>query len=379
MLFDSSVRTELSRSFGATLVVILTIVMTMMLIRTLGLAANGAVSPQDVVLVLGFNALGQLPLMLALSLYISVVITLGRMYRDSEMAIWFSAGIGLSRFVRPALRTGWPVLFGIGVLVFGVWPWGNRQMADIKTRYEQRSDLSRVTPGSFQSSSDGRRVFFIERAAELAGEGHNVFLLGNKEGIESVTTARTGRIEMEDGDRVLELDTGHRNEQNAKTGEHTRTTFDRLRTLVDPGRLPAMQAPAPKALDTLTLLLDPTPLNKGELSWRLGLFLGAWNLVLIGLGTAATNPRRTSNWNLLFALLAFMVYFNLVNLSQAWVAAGRVGMAAALLLLHGAAFSVAFTLLWWRDNAASALRRATFWRKAASPPAVGSPQRGGAV
>jgi lipopolysaccharide export system permease protein len=102
-------------------------------------------------------------------------------------------------------------------------------------------------------------------------------------------------------------------------------------------------------------------------------------LVLIGLGTAATNPRRTSNWNLLFALLAFMVYFNLVNLSQAWVAAGRVGMAAALLLLHGAAFSVAFTLLWWRDNAASALRRATFWRKAASPPAVGSPQRGGAV
>ena len=94
MLFDSSVRKELARSFGATLVVILTIVMTMMLIRTLGLAANGSVSPQDVALVLGFNAAGQLPLMLALSLFVAVVLSLGRMYRDSEMAIWFSAAIG---------------------------------------------------------------------------------------------------------------------------------------------------------------------------------------------------------------------------------------------------------------------------------------------
>ena len=48
MLFDSTVRTELARTFGATLVVILTIVLTMFLIRTVGQAASGAVAPQDV-------------------------------------------------------------------------------------------------------------------------------------------------------------------------------------------------------------------------------------------------------------------------------------------------------------------------------------------
>ena len=42
MLFDSSIRKELARSFGATLVVLVTVVMTMMLIRTLGQAARGA-------------------------------------------------------------------------------------------------------------------------------------------------------------------------------------------------------------------------------------------------------------------------------------------------------------------------------------------------
>jgi lipopolysaccharide export system permease protein len=43
MLFDSTLRRDLARTFGATLVVILTIVLTMMLIRTIGQAALGRV------------------------------------------------------------------------------------------------------------------------------------------------------------------------------------------------------------------------------------------------------------------------------------------------------------------------------------------------
>ena len=42
MLFDSTLRQELARNFGATLVVIVTVVLTIMFIRTLGLAAMGA-------------------------------------------------------------------------------------------------------------------------------------------------------------------------------------------------------------------------------------------------------------------------------------------------------------------------------------------------
>lgn len=58
MLFDSSIRRELARSFGATLVVLVTVVMTMMLIRTLGQASRGSVNPSDVMLVMGFTVLG---------------------------------------------------------------------------------------------------------------------------------------------------------------------------------------------------------------------------------------------------------------------------------------------------------------------------------
>ena len=86
MLFDSTLRRDLSRTFGATLVVILTIVITMFLIRTLGQAAGGSVSPQDVVLLLGYISLEHLPTILSLSLFIAIVVRLVRRVRRARAA-----------------------------------------------------------------------------------------------------------------------------------------------------------------------------------------------------------------------------------------------------------------------------------------------------
>ena len=351
MLFDSTVRKELARSFGVTLVVILTIVLTMMLIRTLGQAAIGQVAPHDVVLLLGYLALGQLPTMLSLSLFIATVATLTRMYRDSEMSIWFSSGVGLSRFVRPVLGMSWPVLLVMALLSLFVWPWVNQQGIELKNRYERRADLSRVAPGQFQSSRDGKRVFFIERDDADAGIARNVFILSNDDKGESVTSARSGRIEVEGDDRFVLLERGQRNEANVRNGEKTLARFETFRLLAGDRVLERVQELPPNARRTIDLLRLPTPPHQGELTWRLGLVLAAANLLLVGIGLAATNPRRAGGWNLLLALLAFVVYFNLINLSQAWVAGGQYSMGGVLLATHGGMFLLALVLLWWRDHA----------------------------
>ncbi len=350
MLFDSTVRRELARGFGATLVVILTIVITSMLIRTLGLAAGGKVAPEDVVLLLGYFALGHLPTMMALSLFIAVVVCLGRMYRDSEMAIWFTSGIGLRRFVRPVLSMAWPVLLVVGVLLVFVWPWGNKSSAELRQRYEQRSDLSRIAPGVFQTSRDGSRVFFVDRASHQGVDGHNVFILARNKEAESVTSARSGRLETQGADRLLVLEHGQRNEADAAGGRRTLTSFDDYRVIVDERNVRHAEAVPPRAMPTLALIKEATPRQQGELAWRFGLALASANLLLLGVGLSASNPRRASNWNLLFALLAFFVYFNLINLSQAWVGGGRFALGPVMLVLHGGAFILAMLLLWWRDH-----------------------------
>jgi lipopolysaccharide export system permease protein len=369
MLFDTSLRRDLARSFGGTLVVILTIVLTMMLIRTLGQAAGGVVAPQDVVLLLGYTALGHLPTMLALSLFVAVVVTLGRMYRDSEMAIWFASGVSLGRFVRPVLRTSWPVLLVVMLLVLFVWPWGNRQSTDLRERYEQRSDLSRVAPGTFQSSRDGKRVFFVDRESPEAVAARNVFILAADGTRESITSAKSGQLENVGGERWLVLERGQRNEIDASDGSKSLANFEHYRVLADERSVQRAESRPPRATRTIDLLRQPTPRNQAELAWRLGLLFGATNMVLLGVGLAATNPRRASNWNLLLALLGFVVYYNLINLSTAWVAGGKVGLGPALLILHGGALLLALALLWWRDHAQVArwrLRRGVGARPAAA-------------
>jgi lipopolysaccharide export system permease protein len=350
MLFDSTLRRELARSFGATLVVILTIVLTMMLIRTLGQAALGKVSAQDVVLLLGYSALGHLPTMLALSLFIAVVATLGRMYRESEMVIWFASGVGLSRFARPVIGASWPVLLVVALLALFVWPWVNQRTADLKLRFESRSDLSRVTPGAFQTSSDGRRTFFIDRDTAQSSTGRNVFILTRSDKTESVTTAKSGRIDWLGDERFLFLEQGQRNDQDLSTGDRVLSRFEHY--AVSAGervRDTSSQLP-PKARSTLDLLKQPNATFQGELAWRLGLVLGAANLLLLGIGLSYSNPRRASNWNLLFALLSFIVYYNVINLTQAWVGGGKLGLGTALLAAHGGALAVALSLIWWRDH-----------------------------
>lgn len=353
MLFDSTLRRDLARNFGATLVVLLTIVLTIMFIRTLGQAATGRVAPQDVMLLLAYVGLGYLPTMLAAALFIAVVATLSRMYRASEMTVWFASGVPLTRFVRPVLRTGWPVVALVGALALVVWPWQNARVAELRDRFEKRSDLSRATPGQFQTSADGQRTFFFEGIASDATSGRNVLVVDSRNNRESVTTARSGHVEADAEGRWLVLEQGQRNEQDHANGEKTLARFETYHALIGEAAAAPRVNATPRARDTLELLREPTPANNGELAWRIGLVLAAAIMMPLGVGMSAANPRHASNWNLLFAVLAFFAYLNVVNLSQSWIASSRVAMLPMLVVTHGTALVIAAGLLWYRVHASA--------------------------
>lgn len=362
MLFDSSLRKELARSFGATLVVLVTVVMTMMLVRTLGQAARGNVSPSDVMLVMGFTVLGQLPTIFGLSLFIAVVATLSRMYRDSEMVIWFASGRGLASLLAPLLRFAWPVLLAVALLSLLVWPWANAQIQELKTRYEQRSDIDRIAPGEFQESSNGSRVFFVDKNSPDPQAGHNIFIATDDGQRESVTSARSARLEVRDGERWLLLDHGQRLETARERPGLKLSAFAEYTTRIGAAAPGAAEDLALKTRSSLDLLRQPLPAHRAELAWRLGLALAAGNLVALALALTHAQPRAARSTSLVFALFAFIAYYNLMTLGQSWVGAGLLGALDFMLLLHGAMLALALTLLAARHGQ---------WRLRGRRPAVG--------
>ena len=360
MLFHSSIRKEMGRTFGATVVVLATIVMTMLLIRTLGLATRGSVNPAEVMMVLGYTVLGHAPTILTLSLFISIVGTLSRMYRDSEMVIWFSSGQGLGSFLRPLVRFVWPILLVIAVLAIFAWPWAHQQSQMLADRFEQRGDLERVLPGQFQESAGGSRVFFVDKDSVGGKTAGEVFIAANEKGKQLVTSARAGRIDMIGADQFLLLSNGQQLENVLANPGLKLSEFEEYGVLVNEKAQDVARTVPPRALSTQTLIAVRTPAYLGELSWRLGLALAAANFVLIGLAVSRVNPRIGRNGNMIFSLFTFILYYNLVNLGLSRIGSGRSGFWAYMITLHGTVFVLSVLLLvklHWNWTFATSLRR----------------------
>ncbi len=341
MLFHSSIRKELARSFGATLVVLFTIVVTIMLIRTLGLATSGSVDPKEVVLVLGYTVLGRLHIILTMALFIAVVSVLSRMHRDSEMVIWMCSGRGLAGLLQPILRFAWPLLAASAVLVFLAWPWANQQTEDLRERFTQRGDLQRVAPGQFQEDSQGQRVFFIDKDTGDGTEGRNVFISSTGPQGESTVSARAAKLTRTGTEQYLQFISGMRVETSPDMLSLRVSEFEQYSVRVTEAGATLSTSRAMKTRWTWDLLAQPSPQAHAELAWRLGLVLCALNLVLVAVAISTGNPRAGRSGNVAFAMFTFLLYYNLLNMSESWVSRGSISAPALVLALHGSVFVMA--------------------------------------
>ena len=344
MLFHSSIRKELAHSFAATLLVLLTIVVTMMLIRTLSLAASGSVDPKEVMLVMGYTVLGRFHIILTMALFVAVVSVLSRMHRDSEMVIWMGSGRGLMRMVSPVLRFAWPVLLSMVVLVVFAWPWANKQTADLRDRFQQRSDLQRVEPGQFQASASGNRVFFIDKDTVDGTVGRNVFISSTEPKGESTISAQAATLTTAERQQLLVLQKGQRIEATPNLQSVKVSQFEEYLTAIDEKLLTLTDDGAMKTRSTLELIRNPSLPAHAELAWRAGLVICAFNLLLVGMAVAAGNPRAGKSGNIAFATFAFLFYFNMLNLGEAWVGRGKITPTAWMLSMHGTV--CVLSLLW---------------------------------
>ena len=368
MLFHSTFRAELSRYFWATLIILVSIVMTVLLIRTLGQASRGNIDPREVTLVLGYTVLGNMHTIVTMALYIASVAALSRMYADSEMVIWQSSGESSAGLVKPALVFAAPVLVVVAALALVAWPWTNAQTHEIRDRYEKRGDLERVKPGQFQESASGNRVFFIDKDSPSDLEGTHIFIAAQEKGLQTITSARSGRVEFKGDDRYLVLNDGQRIEVNPLKNEIKVIEFQEHGAKLGDTTLALDEIEAQATLPW-DLLKNPIPVNMGELTWRIGLALGAFNLVLLGIAIPYVNPRTGRTGALVMAMLTFFIYYNLINVSRNAVASGQWGMVSMLLALHLPVLVLSLLGLWWRSEQTSLphlLQKLVFFKRGAA-------------
>jgi lipopolysaccharide export system permease protein len=351
---------EFTGTAGATFVALFAILLTTQLIRLLSQAAGGKLVSEAVVALLGFGALTQLPVLLSLTLFIAVLLTLSRSYRDSEMSVWFSSGLPLTAWVKPVLKFSAPLVAAIAVLSLLLSPWAQSKSTEYRQRMDTRDDVARVSPGAFKESASGELANFVEAASgdsasDSEGSVRNIFISSMQHGRLGVMMSTHGYTEsMPNGDRFVVLVNGRRYEGTPGTPEYRVMEFERYAVRIETKEARGIELTT-KSIPTWELQQRGRS-GMGELLWRIGMPLAALNLALLAIPLSIVNPPAGRTNNLVLALLAYMLYSNLLSVSQAWVAQGRLRFEVGWWLVHVVMFVVLVLLFLKRLSVFPSLR-----------------------
>jgi len=359
MIFQRALLRELSQTALAVFVALLSILLTTQLIRLLAEAAGGKLASEAVVSLLGFGALNYLAVLLSLTLFIAVLLTLSRAYRDSEMVVWFASGQPLTAWIGPVLTFALPLIFAIAGLSLFLSPWALSKSAEYRQRLQNRDEIAKVSPGSFNESASAERVFFVEAVNGDSTRVRNVFVNSMQGGRLGVMAAAEGYAELAaNGDRFLVLQNGRRYEGVPGTAEYRVMEFERYWIRVETKEMRGVDE-NPSNMPVWELIRDRNSPNLGELVWRIGIPLAAINLVLLAIPLSFVNPRAGRATNLVFAILTYMVYSNLLSVSQAWVRQQRIPFEMGLVAVHVAMLVILAMMFWRRLSVFSWMR---LWR-----------------
>lgn len=335
MLFQRALLRELTGTGIAVFLVVLAIGISRQLVRMLDLAAGGSVPTDSVFALLGFSAIFYLPLVLSVTLFLAVLLVLTRAYRDSEMIVWFTSGLGLTAWIRPIFLFAAPLVMIIGVLSLGLSPWAEEKTQEYKRILESRNEATALAPGLFKEARSADLIYFIESFDPLSNRINNVFIQSIENGKSVVTAALSGYLDtLPTGEIYLVLEKGRRYEGEAGSPEFRIVDFAKLGRHIETAAAKA-DAPTMKSMPTMELIRKPGPQPEAELFWRLALPIMSLLLTFIAIPLSYVNPRIGRSFNLMVAILVFATYYNWISFGQSHLGQGNIGLAAATLMTHG--------------------------------------------
>ncbi len=346
-ILDRYLLKEVLLHWAAVSLILWVVLISNRMARYLGQAAAGDLPGEIIFTLLGLKSVIYLVALLPLGLYLGILLALGRLYQDSEMAAMAACGVGTRQLYRPLLALGLVTALLLGWLSLAVSPQLAERGHGLQARAEQEADLSALTAGRFTEAKGGRLVLYVEKMSADRAQMERVFLQGKAEGELALLTAERARTELaeESGARFLVLEQGHRYQGFPGEANYKVMSFGRhgVRMDTEQGNGNAIQR---DALPTAQLWASSDPHDMAELQWRLATPLAALVLVVLAVPMSRTTPRKGRYGKLLVAVLAFIIYYNLLSTAQVWVARSVLPPVLGIWWVHLLPVAVAGVLLW---------------------------------
>jgi lipopolysaccharide export system permease protein len=348
---------ELVKTVLSVLAVLVTIIVSRKFLNILTKAIEGEIAGDTLMTLLGLKVLSAFILLLPPAQFLAILMVFGRMYRDQEMAVLASSGVGLARVYRAVAWFLIPLCAASVWLALEVFPWSEAKVQTLLKKDEKTADLRGIKPGRFNEFSRGDVVLYAESLSEKDGVMSKIFVQSRSGDKNGVTVAESGHLqETEAGSHFVVLDKGIRYQGTPGQADYIISEFDEYAVKIDAdGDNGEGEFKRESTLPSQQLWKSKTPRELAELQRRLAVPFGVLLLGILAIPISRVAPRSGVYGNVVAAFLIYIVYENLQRVSQGllisgkaplWLAYSGVYLCMALLILFSVVRALGLRWCW---------------------------------
>lgn len=337
---------EATLAWLSVLSVLLFVMVATRFASVLNFAAEGAIPANLLLEVAMLSSLRYLMIIMPVSLLLAVMLSLGRLYSDNEVAAMAGCGVSLGSIYRPILFLAAVLAIATAVLSFQVGPWAGRRADSLVEHSRKLMQFAPFSPGKFESIGGGRAVFYASSIGNGGTHFDSIFAqIAGHNNQESTVLARYGSqgLNPVTGDREVTLRDGYRYSGKPGEADFEIAHFERLHLRLKPPPFHYVNNQLQLAT-TQSLLESAKPQDQAEFQARIAAPISVMVLALLALPLSYLRPRQGRYSKIVIGILIYLAYANLIGFGQMWLAHGQLPPVLGLWWVHGLMLCLAFVL-----------------------------------
>jgi len=267
---------------------------------------------------IGFNMLRDIPIILTLSLFLSIIITISQLYKNSEAVVMNSIGLGDKNFmnlIKPIVFFTFIIIFYL--TIFAV-PWAKQQKSYAEDETVNASEFSFITEGKFESFKNGEIVFYASESKvnDIVGEQNMeeifIYALDNESPVIVLASEAKKYTDSKNDSIYLRLKNGTRYEGLPGNENINILNFEKYDLEIVSGDVQKSISSFSEIEEknTIDLFREGGLKANAEIQWRISQPISVLILSIFGVFLGKTSARTGKGINLIIGIVVFMLYNN---------------------------------------------------------------------
>jgi lipopolysaccharide export system permease protein len=332
LIIDRHLSFEILRPFVTGLGLLVLVFIGFSAARQLSAAAAGQLDMLTAFQLVGLNTLITMEILLPSAFFFSVLSSIGRLYRDSEMSAFYSAGVSRARILEAVLKLALAVALITGFISILGRPWAYRTSYALEAQAAAEFDLQQMAAGEFVNM-DGSDYIFIAKDLDLEQGLHKgVFLQKNhlQDNRSEVIVAESASLPTLNPGQAMQAIFYNGYHYLLDTSERRDITVEFKQLIIKLANEEARERYRRKAETTVNLASSTDPKDIAEYQWRITTPLATVLLALIAVPLARTAPRQSRLRNTIIALMVYIAVFSMLSVLRTWVEQEKLGAVPGL-------------------------------------------------